>query len=69
MFEKKFCMICRFGIKKVDYKLFLFLQEGFITYFNQIERREHKGTCLCHQKQVAKAIKRARHVALCGFVR
>ena len=45
------------------------LLHAFMTYQNTIKRREHTGTSLRAQKKLAIAVKRARHLALCGFTR
>ena len=39
----------------------------FITDEGKIRPRRQTGTCAKHQRQLAKAIKRARHVALLPF--
>lgn len=68
IFQKKTCYFCEKKIKEIDY-LNGPLLHNFMDYFNRIKRREHTGVCLRHQKRLAQAIKRSRHVALCGFVR
>lgn len=68
IFQKKTCYFCEKKKKSIDYKNASLLH-NFQDYFNRIKRREHTGTCLRHQKMLARAIKRARHLALCGFVR
>jgi len=68
IFQKKKCYFCDKHLKHIDYKNARLLHH-FMDYFNRIKRREHSGTCLRHQKRLAIAIKQARHVALCGFVR
>lgn len=68
IFQKKTCYFCEKKAKHIDYKNASLLHY-FQDYFNRIKRREHTGTCLHHQKMLARAIKRARHIALCGFVR
>ncbi|HWA51693.1 MAG TPA: 30S ribosomal protein S18 [Patescibacteria group bacterium] len=39
----------------------------FVTERGKIASREYTGTCSKHQKQVAQAVKRARHLALLPF--
>ena len=68
IFERKKCFFCEKKIKHIDYKNAPLLQR-FLDYFNAIKRREHTGTCLKHQKRLATAVKRARHIAICGFTR
>ncbi|QQS59049.1 30S ribosomal protein S18 [Candidatus Peregrinibacteria bacterium] len=68
MFQKKKCFFCQQKMKHIDYKNASLLHL-YLDYFNSIKRREHTGTCLRHQKILSCSIKRARHLALCGFVR
>jgi small subunit ribosomal protein S18 len=41
--------------------------QRFITEEGKIRPRRQTGTCAKHQRQLAKAIKRARHIALLPF--
>jgi len=68
LFPEKRCLFCELRIEHIDYKNAPLLQR-FLDYYNRIKRREHTGVCLRHQKKLANAVKRSRHVALCGFVR
>jgi small subunit ribosomal protein S18 len=43
------------------------MMQRFITEEGKIRPRRQTGTCSKHQRQLAKAIKRARHVALLPF--
>ncbi len=52
---------------KIDYKDTEYL-EKFLTPQGQILSRRRTGFCTQCQKQLKKAIKRARHVALLPFV-
>ncbi len=64
---KKDCPICAAGITHIDYKDVEFLKQ-YITKFNRIVPRYYSKVCLKHQKELARAIKRARYMALLPFV-
>jgi small subunit ribosomal protein S18 len=57
--------VCAFCVDKteIDYKNAELLR-GFITRRGHIEPRRRTGTCAKHQRQLTRAIKRARHLAL-----
>ncbi len=65
---RKKCRLDRQGIKKIDWKDVEFLSQ-FITPRGKIMSRRQTGLCAYHQRQLAKAIKRARIMALLPFVR
>jgi small subunit ribosomal protein S18 len=50
-----------------DYKDFITLQR-YINQYGQIETRKKTGLTESKQRQLARAIKRARHIALLPFV-
>ncbi len=50
-----------------DYKDFKTLQR-YVNIYGQIEPRKKTGLTEAQQKQLARAIKRARHLALLPFV-
>ncbi len=50
-----------------DYKDFKTLQR-YINQYGQIEQRKKTGLSESKQRQLARAIKRARHIALLPFV-
>jgi small subunit ribosomal protein S18 len=52
----------------VDYKDTDTLRR-YITEHGRIRPRRQTGTCARHQRSLARAIKRARHLALLPFVR
>lgn len=61
--------ICQFCVDKnasIDYKQGDFLRR-FITEDGKIRPRRQTGTCAKHQRELATAIKRARHLALLPF--
>jgi len=63
---KRRCTFCTNKIGEIDYKDLPKLKH-FINGFRKIKNRYYTGVCLNHQKKLAKAIKRARHVALLPF--
>jgi len=65
--RKKFCHFCKERILLVDYKNARIL-ENFISETGKIMPARVMGTCRYHQKQLGKAIKRARHMSLLKFV-
>ncbi|MBX4201989.1 30S ribosomal protein S18 [Candidatus Saccharibacteria bacterium] len=50
-----------------DYKDFKTLQR-YVNQYGQIEPRKRTGLTESKQRQLARAIKRARHIALLSFV-
>jgi small subunit ribosomal protein S18 len=50
----------------VDYKDFNFLRR-FVSDRGRIESRRKSGSCAKHQRALAQAIKRARHLALLPY--
>lgn len=63
----KFCRFRKYGIKHVDYKDADFLLQ-FVNEQGKILPRRYTGTSLKYQRKVARAIKRARHLALMPYV-
>lgn len=55
------------GTVYFDYKDVKSLQK-FVNQFGQIETRKRTGLTEMQQRRLAKAIKRARHIALLPFV-
>ncbi len=65
--KKRICRFCENNIAYVDYKDPKKLNK-FTTDVGKIIPRRTSGTCANHQRQLVKAIKRARHLALIPFV-
>ncbi len=61
------CQFCVEKVKKIDYKRVDVLRR-YIDDDAKIKSRRQTGTCAKHQRQLARAIKRARHLALLPFV-
>jgi len=59
---KGVCAFCMSKIK-IDYKN-VDLLRSFLSDWGTILPRRQTGTCAKHQRQLARAIKRARHLAL-----
>jgi small subunit ribosomal protein S18 len=57
----------RTDVAYFDYKDFKTLQR-YINQYGQIEARKKTGLTESKQRQLARAIKRARHIALLPFV-
>ena len=68
MRRRKPCPICEMGVRVVDYKDERTLAR-FITDRGKIIPSRLSGMCARHQRQLAQAIKRARHLALLPFIR
>jgi small subunit ribosomal protein S18 len=61
----KECYFCKEN-KQVDYKDVNNL-ERYLNFFGAIQMRGRTGLCAKHQRQVAKAIKRAREIGLMSY--
>ena len=57
------CFFCQRNIKEIDYKNSEALK-NFISGLGKIRPRKKTGVCAKHQRQIARAVKRARHLAL-----
>jgi small subunit ribosomal protein S18 len=66
-YAKKVCRFCAEKTDTVDYKDVKLLQR-FLSSYGKIESRKRTGTCMKHQRRLAIALKRARHIALLPFV-
>lgn len=62
----KICQFCADKNAVIDYKSADFLRR-FVTEDGKIRPRRQTGTCAKHQRELATAIKRARHLALLPF--
>lgn len=60
------CIFCKDKNKVIDYKNGEALRR-YLTDLGKIRPRRKIGTCARHQRQLALAIKRARHLALLPF--
>lgn len=64
--KRKFCWFKKNNIKYIDYKDPDFLLK-YVNEQGKITPRRVTGTSLKYQRRLAKAIKRARHLALLPF--
>lgn len=67
MRRKKVCQFCADKTETIDYKDTEVLKK-YITERGKILPRRVTGTCAAHQREVTRAIKRARIVALLPYV-
>jgi small subunit ribosomal protein S18 len=65
--RRKPCQHCRDKIEQVDYKDVATLRR-FVSEKGKIRSRRITGACRRHQGQVARAVKRARELALLPYV-
>jgi len=65
--RRKTCYFCEQKIDHVDYKDVNTLRQ-FLTDRGKIRSRRQTATCAQHQRQLARAVKRARHLAMLPFV-
>lgn len=64
--RSRVCNFCVDQVKSIDYKDADLLRR-YITERGKILPRRQTGTCAKHQRALAAAVKRARHVALLPF--
>ncbi len=64
--KKKVCQFCADKNKEIDYKDVETLKK-FVTERGKILPKRVTGTCAVHQREVTKAIKRSRIVALLPY--
>ena len=67
IFKKRPCRFCMDKVKKVDYLDYHKFQR-LITERGKIVPSRISGTCAKHQRQLARAVKKARVLALLPFV-
>ncbi len=64
--RRKVCAFCVEKVKEIDYKEVGRLRR-YVNERGKIESRRKTGTCAKHQRRLALALKRARHLALLPF--
>jgi small subunit ribosomal protein S18 len=64
--RRKVCAFCLEKARVIDYKDISTLRR-FLTDRGKIRSRRKTGTCARHQRRLAIAVKRARHLALLPF--
>jgi len=65
--RRKPCQHCRDKVEQVDYKDVVGLKK-FVSDRGKIRSRRITGACRRHQSQIARAVKRARELALMPYV-
>ncbi len=65
--KRRVCHFCSEQIRVIDYKDPSQLRR-YVSDRGKIEPRRRTGTCAKHQRTLAMAIKRARHLALLPYV-
>lgn len=65
--RRKVCYFCVDGVDYIDYKDLDTLSR-YVSDRGKIRPSRQTGVCAKHQRLLAKAIKRARHMALLPFV-
>lgn len=63
----KICQFCADKEIKINYKDIDLLRR-YVMEDGKIRPRRQTGTCAKHQRELARAVKRARHVALLPYV-
>lgn len=66
MKTQKECHFCRRNIDEIDYKDVKILQK-YISGLAKIRPRKKTGLCAYHQRELARAVKRARFLGLLPF--
>jgi small subunit ribosomal protein S18 len=65
--RRKVCQFCGEKVDNIDYKDVDLLRR-YVSDRGKIRPRRQTGVCAKHQRRLAVAIKRARHIALLPFV-
>jgi small subunit ribosomal protein S18 len=65
--RKRVCEFCVSNNKVIDYKNADEMKR-YVSEYGRIRPRRQTGACAKHQREVAVAVKRARHIALLPFV-
>lgn len=64
--RRKICVFCANKTQKIDYKDVQQLKK-YITERGKILPRRISGNCAIHQRELTKAIKKSRHIALLPY--
>lgn len=65
--RRKSCSLCQNKVEYVDYKDVETLRR-FVSERGKLKGRGNTGSCRRHQTQIARAVKRAREIALLPYV-
>jgi small subunit ribosomal protein S18 len=61
------CVLCKRNINDIDFRETTLLKR-YISGLGKIRAKTKTGLCATHQRNIAKAIKRARHLGLLSSV-
>ena len=64
--RRRICIFCADKTKKIDYKDVQQLKK-YVTDRGKILPRRISGNCAIHQRELTRAIKRSRHIALLPY--
>lgn len=64
--KKRYCFFCKNKIEDIDYKD-VDLLKRFVSDKGKIKARRTTGVCVQHQHRLARAVKRARQMALISY--
>ena len=62
------CYLCKKNILEIDFKD-TYLLRNYISGLGKIRPKTKTGLCSTHQRKIAKAVKRARHLGLLSATR
>ncbi|MDN3684185.1 30S ribosomal protein S18 [Vibrio sinaloensis] len=65
--RRKFCRFTAEGVQEIDYKDVATLKKNYITEAGKIVPSRITGTSAKYQRQLARAIKRSRYLALLPY--
>lgn len=65
-YKERYCYFCKKKIIDIDYKDTGLLKR-FVSDKGKIKARRTTGVCVQHQHQLARAVKRARQMALISY--
>jgi small subunit ribosomal protein S18 len=65
--RRKFCRFCADKTEFIDYKDIRALR-GYVTERGKILPRRMTGTCAAHQRELTRALKLARNIALLTYM-
>lgn len=66
MIKNKQCSFCSRNIQDIDFRQISVISK-YVSSQNKIIDPQHTGICAKHQRKLAKAIKRARRMALLPY--
>ncbi len=64
--KHKQCTFCSKNIQEIDFRDIPFLRQ-YVSAQGKIIDPRHTGTCAKHQRELARAVKRARRMALLPY--